>query len=475
MRAVTESWPLEPSPAQRAELLAAAGAMVEEFLHGLATAPMVDVDGAAEAAARVREPLPEAGAPLAEVLETVGLMAQKAVNTAGPGFFAYIPGGGLYASAVAEFLAASFNRYVSMAGVAPVAAEVEATVVRWLCDVFDYPAEARGVLTSGGSMANFSAVVAARKAHLGDDLSRGVVYVSAQAHASCAKAGYLAGIPASRIRLVPTDDRLRMDADALGWLIEADREAGLQPFLVMASAGTTNTGAVDPIGAVVDVGQRHGLWVHVDAAYGGPFRLTEHGRRLFAGIEAADSITLDPHKALFLPYGTGALLVRDGRLLREAHHVAADYLQDLDSSDEGTPNAAEYSMELTRGFRGLRLWLPLKLHGAAAFRAALEEKLELARLAHEELAAAPGFEVPLEPELTVVSFRYLPEHGDADAFNQALLRRVNASRRVFLSSTRIDGAFVLRVCVVSHRSHREHVEDAVRVIRAAAAELVSEV
>jgi aromatic-L-amino-acid decarboxylase len=451
----------------------AALAVIEEFIHGLPEAPAVDLDGAMDVAARLRESAPEDGMPFEQVLDLVALASQKAVNNSGPGFLAYIPGGGLYASALADLLADGFNRYVTYAALAPGLAQIEATALRWLCDIFDYPEAARGVLTSGGSMANFSAVIAARRAKLGEDLTRGVLYTSQESHGSCAKAGYLAGFSRAQVRRVPTDDRLAMDADALADMVAEDRAAGRRPFMVTATAGTTNTGAIDPIGRIGDVARAHDLWLHVDAAYGGPFRLTAHGRRAFSGIELADSITLDPHKAFFVPYGIGALLVRDGARLRDAHHVPADYLQDLDGPEGLIPNFSEYSMELSRDFRGLRLWLPVKLHGMAAFRSALEEKLELARYLYDELSATPGFEVPLEPQLTAIAFRYLPSSGDADAFNRRLLQRINDSKRIFLSSTTLRGRFMIRACVVSHRTHRDRVEEAVDVIRGAARDLAS--
>lgn len=466
-------YPLEPTATEMHTMGQATLALVEEFINGLPEAPAADLDGAMEFAGELQEKAPEEGTSFTQLLDTVAIASAKAINNSGPGFLAYIPGGGLYTSALADLLAAGFNRYVNLAGMAPAIAQIEATAVRWLCDLFDYPDDARGVLTSGGSMANFSAVVAARKAKLGEDFSLGVLYTSQQAHASCAKAGYLAGFPKARVRLVPTDAFLRMDVDALAAMVRADRAAGLRPFMVTASAGTTNTGSVDPIGPIGELARAEDMWLHVDAAYGGPFRMTAYGRELFAGIEKADSITLDPHKALFIPYGTGALIVRDGARLRDAHHVAADYLQDMEGLEERIPSFSEYSMELSRDFRGLRLWLPIKLHGLSAFREALEEKLELTRYLYEELRAAPGFEVPLAPDLTAVAFRYVPREGDADLFNQRLLQRINDSKRVFLSSTNLGGHFVIRVCVVSHRTHRDRIEEAVRIIKSAARDLAT--
>jgi aromatic-L-amino-acid decarboxylase len=394
------------------------------------------------------------------LLDHIGHAALKAVDPAGPGYLAYIPGGGLYTAALADFVTAAVNRYVGVAPLAPALVELETAVVRWIADLFDFPTEARGILTTGGSLANFSAVVTARHALLGEgwatEKADATIYVSDQAHHSIAKAAVLAGFPTTAIRIIPTDDDMRIDLDALEQAIERDK----RPFLLVGSAGTTNTGAIDDLGALAELARTHDLWFHVDAAYGGFFQLTERGRQRLRGIERADSITLDPHKGMFLPYGTGCLLVRDGIQLKRAHHVGAEYLQDL--GDTGVPSFAEHSPELSRELRGLRIWLPIRLHGQAAFTEALDEKLDLARHAYERLAEiddVAGIELPWEPELSVVAF-HLPD-------GERVLREVNASRRVFLSSTTIRGRFTLRIAVLSHRTHRDRVDEAVDLIEKA--------
>jgi aromatic-L-amino-acid decarboxylase len=316
-------------------------------------------------------------------------------------------------------------------------------------------------------MANFSAIVAARRERLPEDFFSGTLYVSEQVHASVTKAAMLAGFPNRCIRTVPCTPRLRMDPARLADMVREDRASGRLPFLAIASAGTTNTGAVDPIADIADVCGAEGLWLHVDAAYGGFFQLTERGRERFDGIARADSITLDPHKGMFLPYGTGSLVVRDGRALRESHHRSAAYLQDL-AGEEEVPNFSEYSPELSRDFRGLRVWFPLKLHGVEAFRDALDEKLDLAQVLDAGLRAISGIEVPWEPDLTVVAFRL--RDGDDEA-NRRLLERINASGRVFLSSTVIDGRFTLRACILSHRTHRDRIDECVDIVAKAAADI----
>ena len=450
----------------------AAASFLEEFIESLPGRPASDLEELEQATAPFRGPAPEDGTAFDAVLQQVGRAAAKGFTTAGPGYLAYIPGGGLWAAAVADFVATGINKYVGVWNAAPALAQIEATAVRWLCDLFGYPPQARGILTSGGSLSNFSAIVAARRSLLPEDFLAGTIYVTDQVHASVAKSALLAGFPQRSIRVVARDRALRMEPDALREVVRADRGAGSRPFLVVASAGTTNTGAIDPIADVADVAADEGLWLHVDGAYGGLFQLTERGRRAFSGIGRADSIAVDPHKTMFLPYGTGALLVREGARLREAHSVHAEYLQDL-AGEEEIPNFTDYSPELSRDFRGLRLWLPVKLHGLRAFREALDEKLDLARFLHSELAEVDGVELPWEPELSVVAFRHRPRWGGADEFNRRLLERINASKRVFLSSTMIDGRFVIRACIVSHRTHLDRVEEAAEIIKKAAAELGS--
>jgi aromatic-L-amino-acid/L-tryptophan decarboxylase len=457
--------PLDPSPEQMREMGEAALAYAIDFLQRRPGAPASDLGDAAEVARAYRESPAENGGEFKELLDLVEVAALKSYDNSVPGFLAYIPGGGLFASSLADLLATTTDRFVNLAMASPVTAQIEANVVRWLCDLFGYPEGARGVLTSGGSMANLSAVVTGRSDRLGEDFSLGTVYVSEQAHLSVKKAAMIAGIPFANVRAVPVTRQLRMDVGALSDAIAADRAVGLRPFLVVASAGTTNTGAIDPLGDIAEVAELEDAWFHVDAAYGGFFRLTERGRTRFAGIDRADSITLDPHKGMFLPYGTGGLIVRDGAALRRAHHLDAAYLQDL-PEDEEIPNFADYSPELSRDFRGLRVWFPLKLHGVGAFREALDEKLDLAEVLADGLRTIPQIELPWDVDLTVVPFRLVD--GDDEA-NRRLLAEINASKRVALSSTVIDGRFVIRACILVHRTHRDRIDECIEIVRAAAA------
>jgi aromatic-L-amino-acid decarboxylase len=458
-------YPLDPKPDDMRAMGEAAVEFLIDFIHGLDEAPASDLEGSIEMARSLRASPPEDGGAFADVFEDFKAAAAKAYETCGPGYLPYIPGGGLYASSLAQFLAMGVNRFANLWEVAPGLQQIEENVVRWLCDLFGFPAEARGILTTGGSLANLSAVVTARHTKLGEDFWDGTYYVSDQAHASVSKAATIAGFSKRNLRVVPTDAELRMDAGALRDMVRADRAAGLRPFLVVPAAGTTNTGAIDPMNDVADVAGDEELWMHVDAAYGGFFQLTERGRQRFVGIDRADSITLDPHKGMFLPYGTGSLIVRDGARLHDAMFAGAAYLQDRAPEGE-LPNVNEYSPELSRDHRGFRVWLPLKLHGVRAFREALDEKLDLARHLYDALRQDPAIEMPWEPQLTVVPFRLANADDDT---NRRFLQRIDASPRVYLSSTTILGRYTIRACILSHRTHRDRIDECIQIVRTAAA------
>lgn len=467
--------PLELPPDEMRALVGAALDRIVAHIESLPRQAVSDTTGGLELARSLVEPLPETGVPLAGLLDLIFERAVKpAYNTASPGYLAFIPGGGLFHSAVADLIADSINRYTSIFAPAPALAQLEANVIAWFCQIAGYPAEARGTLTSGGSLANWTALVTARRARLPESFLQGILYTSDQAHYSVAKGAILAGFPEANVRAVPTDGLFRLRPDALETMIEEDRDRGLTPFLIAASAGTTNTGAVDPLPELADVAARQGLWLHVDAAYGGFFLLTEEGKRALKGIERADSIVLDPHKGLFLPYGTGAVLVRDGQALRRAHSLTADYMPGL-QDDPDRVDFSQYSPELSRPFRGLRVWLPIKMAGAGAFRAQLEEKLALARWAADRLREMEGIEMLAEPQLSLLAFRLVPPgvaEKDLDGLNQRFLDRINARQRVFLTGTRLRGRFALRICVLSFRTHQDRMDQAMEDIELARKEML---
>jgi aromatic-L-amino-acid decarboxylase len=465
---------LELSSEALRSLIEAATNRIVSHIATLPRQPASNVEGAVELARSLVEPLPEMGLPSEELLD---LLFERAIprsfNAAGPGYLAYIPGGGIPHAAVADLIADSVNRYVGVYAAAPALAQLEGNVIRWFCDIAGFPSGARGVLTSGGSLANFSALVAARVDRLPENFLSGILYVSAQAHHSIRKAAQLAGFPPGNVREVACDAEFRIRIDALERAIADDRAAGRTPFLVVGSAGTTNTGAVDDFSALADLAAREKLWLHADAAYGGFFLLTAEGRRRMAGIERSDSLVLDPHKGLFLPYGTGALLVRDPETLKRAHAVSADYMPPM-AEDSSLPDFHALSPELSRDFRGLRVWLPLKMHGIGPFRRNLEEKLALTQWATRELRRIPDIEILAEPQLSIVAFRLkpagLPEE-ELNRLNRSLLGEINRRKRVFLTGTLLGGRFALRICVLSFRTHRDRMEEGLEDIRAAAGQV----
>lgn len=463
--------PLEPDATARAALAGLTVEHAQAFIGGLEDGPSYAAWTDANAAA-LAAPFPETGRDPEAVLAEFGdCVAKPGIATASGRFAGYIPGGGLFHAALGDFLAAATNKYSGFAPAAPGAVRIENAVADWLARVIDMPAGAAGVLTSGGSMANLTAIVAAREA--ADPEGGGAVYLTRFAHHCIDKTLRIAGRARSPRRLIATDDRHRMRVDALADALERDKADGVRPWLIVASAGTVDTGSVDPLREIAGLAAEHKAWLHVDGAYGGLFMLCAEGRAMLGGISQADSVALDPHKTLFLPYGTGAAVVRDGRKLFDAFSASADYIQEFAANDVG-PSPANLSPELTRHFRALRLWLPLQLAGVAAFRAAQSEKIGLARYFHARLSAMRGWDAGPEPDLSVVAFRYLPTDGDADAFNDALLSRVQEEGRVFLSGTRIDGAPWLRCAILSFRTHLTHIDETIDVLERIAAALQSE-
>jgi aromatic-L-amino-acid decarboxylase len=436
-------------------LVEAAMDRIVAHVDSLPEQPASHTVGGARLARSLAEPLPEHGTPFPKLLDLLFDRAvPRSINTAGPGYLAYVPGGGLLHAAVADLIADSVNRYVGLFGAAPGLAQLEVNVLDWFREMVGFPPEAGGILTSGGSLSALTALITARRERLPENFLSGMIYVSDQAHHSLEKAALLAGFPAANVRKLPSDERFRLRPEILEAAVEEDRARGLTPFLAVVSAGTTNTGAVDPLDEIAETADRHGLWLHVDAAYGGFFVLTEEGRQALRGIARADSIVLDPHKSLFLPYGTGALLVRDAEALRRTHSLAADYLPE----SRAEVDFCEISPELTRPFRGLRVWLPLKMHGIGPFREALEEKLALARWASDELKAIPGIEILAEPQLSALAFRLNPgglKTDELNRLNRSLMKRINDRKRVLLTGTLLRGEFVIRICVLSFRTHRD--------------------
>ncbi len=462
---------LEPDPQLRADWNRLVQQYADDFLNGIEQNPAyIETDD--KGSALLDFPIIEESRDLEDLLAVLRENVDgPGLNPASGGHLAYIPGGGVYATALGDYLAAVTNRYAGVFFASPGAVRMENQLIRWMCNLVGYPDTALGNLASGGSIANLTAIATARDAQgvRSADIPNSPIYLTAQVHHSIQKAIRIAGLGECPLRYIKVDERFRMDVADLERQVAEDRAEGLNPFLLVASAGTTDTGAIDPLNALADLAEREKMWYHVDAAYGGFFLLAEEVRADFKGIERSDSITIDPHKGLFLAYGTGALLIRDVAALRDTHYYQASYMQDTIGADaELSP--ADLSPELTKHFRGLRMWLTLQLYGVNTFRATLSQKLWLCRFFYERIKQL-GFEVGPYPELSVMIYRYLPKDGEADAFNRQLVEEVRRDGRVFLSSTTIDGVFWIRLAVLSFRSDLAWIERSLQVLEEKVLEL----
>jgi aromatic-L-amino-acid/L-tryptophan decarboxylase len=424
-----------------------------------------------EMAGRVDPDAPADGESLTAILDRLGtdiLPFRSRIDH--PRYLAYVPGEGTWPGALGDLIASAYNIDVGnwMESAGP--SQLELTVLGWFAEWIGYPSEARGVLVSGGSAANLSALACAREALAGamrDDL---VAYVSHQGHSSLARAARTLGFRPQQVRVLPVDAQFRMRVDALEAAIGADRAAGRRPLVVMAVAGTTNTGAVDQLPQLADVCRQHGVWLHVDGAYGGFAAITRRGRARLAGIELADSVTLDPHKWLYQPFECGALLVRQGHLLREAFEIHPDYLQDSLVVDSEV-NLADHGLQLTRMSRALKIWVSLRYFGLSAFTASVDRAMDLAEHAQRYVEESESLELLSPATLGIVCFRRHPtgEHDERrlEQLNAALVAGLADSGAGLVSSTRLSGRYALRACILNHGTTRADLETVLRWLETA--------
>ena len=411
-------------------------------------------------------PIEDQGKPIEEILECLKKNVDTPnLNPASGGHFGYIPGGGVYTTALGDYLAAVTNRYAGIFFACPGGVRMENMLLRWMCKMVGYPQGGLGNLTSGGSLANLSAIATARDAKgiKARDIEKCVVYMTSQLHHCVQKSLRIVGMRECVVRFINMDRDFRMDPEHLNWQIDKDVKDGLNPFMVFASAGTTDTGSIDPLEAIGKIANEKDLWYHIDAAYGGFFMLSENLKSAFKGTELSDSMAIDPHKGLFLAYGIGAILIKNTSALYKTHHYTANYMQDALSLEED-PSPADLSPELTKHFRGLRMWLSLQLMGVAPFRAALEEKVLLCHYFYKEIQQL-GYEVGPKPELSIAIFRYVPSAKDPNTFNLTIIERIKEDGRIFLSSTTIDNQVWLRFAVLSFRTHLEEVNLALKLLK----------
>jgi aromatic-L-amino-acid/L-tryptophan decarboxylase len=417
----------------------------------------------AQMAERLGGPPPAEPEPFDAVLEQlIRDVLPFTSHGAHPSFFAFIPFAGTWPGALGDFVAGAANVYAGSWQESAGPTQLELEVLGWFKEWIGYPAAAGGTLVSGGSAANLTAIACAREAMVGamrDDL---VIYASDQSHSSVARSARVLGFRPDQVRVLPTGDDFRLEPRTLVDAIDADEAAGRLPFLVVANGGATNTGAVDPVAELAGVAAGRGLWLHVDAAYGGFALLTERGRNTLGDLTCADSITLDPHKWLYQPYECGCVLVRDGHALRRAFEITPDYLRDAEV-DDGVVNFADHGLQLSRTSRAFKVWLSLRTFGVDAFRAAIDRSLDLAEHARNWIEASDALELAGPSSLGVVCFRRC-DGADVDGLVAAL----EESGIGLISSTRVYGTPALRLCILAHASRAEDVERVLEFLATAA-------
>jgi glutamate/tyrosine decarboxylase-like PLP-dependent enzyme len=422
-----------------------------------------------EMEALLREPAPEVGSDFAAVLDEFDArVAAYCFRINHPRFLAFVPSSPTFVSVLGDLLCAGTNFFAGVWKEAAGAAQVELIVLDWFKEIVGYPREASGILTGGGSEANLTALVVARERLSFEERGRAVLYLTEQRHWSVDRAAKVIGLRPDQLRPIPADGDFRLPPDALRRAAAEDRAAGQLPWAVIANAGATNTGTVDPLAALAAVCRDEGLWLHADGAYGWAAALTAEGRAELDGLALADSITLDPHKWFGQAFEAGCVLVRDGRRLAETFAVRPEYMQDVEPAEDEV-NFADRGIALTRRFRALKVWLSVKVLGLGWFRALVERGFRLADFAQALLEESPVFEVMSPRRLSVVCFRYRPQDisfsdKELDSLNLILVEGLRETNRAFISSTRLGGRVALRFCFVNWRTTSGDVEEVVRLL-----------
>lgn len=465
-------------------------AVVESLIRhysGLPNERVVNVANRDETEALLREPPPEEGQGLEQLLrEFEQKVVPRTSHVDHPRMFAFIPGSGTFVGAMGDALASGYNIYAGTWIESSAAHQIELVVIDWFKSWLGLPETAGGTLVSGGSVANLTGLILARERRLGDMRQDGVIYTSELAHSCIDRGARILGFRPEQLCKLQIDAAFRLDIAALERAVTEDVAAGRRPFCVVANAGATSTGSIDPLPEIADLCEEHGLWLHVDAAYGGFAVLDERGRQLLEGIERADSLALDAHKWLYTPFEAGCVLAREVHHLYDAFHILPEYLVDV-AGGPSHPNMCDHGIQLSRSCRALKIWLAIKHFGLARYRAVISRTMDLAHYGQELLERTPGIEIVSPVALSVVTFRYVPPSlrgagGELDEhrleeINDEIRRRIWDSGRAMLSSTRVRGRYVLRLCVVNHNTRRADVEELVRLIgehgAAVAAELGS--
>ena len=453
--------------------------LIFEYLTTISERPVRAENHAGKTLAAIDAELSSEGRPLDQLIDECRTVMDLSRHNGHPRFFGYVASPSTPIGAYGDLIASALNANITCWRSGPAGTEIERMVVRWLGALIDYDRDARGLLTSGGSMANMIALLIAQRRKSGVNTSRRglwnsgaamTIYASEEVHMSIAKAADILGFGRDQVRVIACDERQRIRVDLLRQKIDADRREGLRPFCVVGSAGTVKTGVVDPLAEIANVAEEFDLWFHVDGAYGAPGSLDEGKKPLFAGLERADSVTLDPHKWLYVPVDAGCLLFRDDAAARAAFSTEdADYIKTHGYSDEEAFAFWDYGVELSRRFRALKVWLTLQYYGSRRIARAISEDMALAAYLAEIVSNADDFELLAPVELSICCFRYVPERGMSDAeldrLNERVMELVQKGGRAYLSNATVNGKFALRACITNFRTTKADIEETVAVIR----------
>ena len=419
--------------------------------------------------------------PLIQLVEECQTIFDLSRHNGHPRFFGYVASPSTAIGAYADLVASALNSNVTCWRSAPAGTEIEKLVIAWLGQLISYDDNAHGILTSGGSMANLTALFIASRRKLGTEAAQQglwnampmTVYSSAEVHMSIPKAAVILGFGRDHVRTVACDSRARMDVRALRERIEADLANGFRPFCIVGSAGTVNTGAVDPLREVASMAREFDLWFHVDGAYGAPAVLDPGKKDLFVGLELADSVSLDPHKWLYVPVDAGCLLFRDERTVRAAFNTEeADYIKVHGLSGDETFAFWDYGIELSRRFRALKVALTLRYYGARRIATAISGDIALARYLGQLIDESDDFELLTPVELSICCFRYRPkeveQEAELDRLNEQILPLVQKGGQAYVSNAVVNGHFALRACITNFRTTKSDIERTVEIVREAA-------
>lgn len=460
---------LDVSPQQFEKWATQTARLIKDFYADDLTSPVFAGKSPTEVQELLEEPIPQQSQDIEALLDEVGEKVLSSItNSVGPRYFGYITGGGNQVAVLAEMIKASLNQNNLKWHSSPVSTELERLVMRWVADFIGYPTSSAGVLLSGGSVANFNCLAVARKIKAPSDISdEGMygsnpmtVYVSEEGHSSFDKAMDMLGLGKKYLRKIPVRDDFRIDTEALEEQIRADKNAGINPICAIAVAGTTNTGAVDELQAVADICKEYDLWYHVDAAYGGPAAKVEGMSSLFSGIEKADSVVVNPHKWMYVPFEAGGALVKNPEHLRRTFSTIPDYLKS-DQQNGGRTDLMEYNLPLTKEFKALKVWMTLKAYGADRLRKEIALDIDKAQYLVDLIGEEESLELMAPVPLSIVCFRYNPGGLDAkqlDLINDKIIEKVEADGRVFLTGTKINGGTAMRVCFINHRTKKEDIQ-----------------